>query len=238
MNYKKRLNAKEWMDLGYYSPQEYSDCLHQLDRIGNLLGGDRATFKAFDKLPTPPNSILDVGCGSGSLSLQLAQRYPNAKVVGIDIAPEAIEYARKQHKEKFPFIHNLEFIATKTPNLHYPPKSFDVVTSTLVCHHLSDSEIITFLKDASHIANQAIILNDLHRHPLASFAFKTISPILFRNKMIDHDGLISIKRAFTRSDWESYFQKASIPKEKASLSWHWAFRWIAMIDTSGTTHER
>ena len=212
--YDKRLDAKEWMDLGYYSPKEYSDCLYQLDRIGSLLGGNKATLSAFDALKMPPKKILDVGCGGGSFALQLAQRYPDAKIVGIDIAPEAIEYARRQHREKFPTLHNIEFIATHTPHLQYSPKSFDVVTSTLVCHHLSDHEICEFLKEASTIARHAVIINDLHRHPIAALAFKIISPILFRNNMIAHDGLLSVKRAFSRDDWIRYFQAAGICQRK------------------------
>ena len=221
----KRLDAKEWMDLGLYSPKEYEDCLYQLDRIGRFLGGNRASFQAFNRLKKRPRSILDVGCGSGSFTLELARRYPDAQVVGVDIAPEAIAYAKKQCLTE-----NIKFICLESPELEFDTGSFDVVTSTLVCHHLTDDEIIQFLRRAADIAHQAVILNDLHRHLLATCSYRLIAPIFFPSRMVLHDGLISIKRAFKRRDWESYFKETGWDKDKTTLSWHFAFRWIATYE--------
>jgi 2-polyprenyl-3-methyl-5-hydroxy-6-metoxy-1,4-benzoquinol methylase len=224
MKSSKRLEAKEWMDLGLYSPEEYEDCLYQLDRIGRFLGGNRATFSAFDRLKVKLGSILDVGCGSGSFTVALARRYPEAKVVGVDIAPEAIAYAKKQCPSD---IKNIEFICLSSPDLPFDKSSFDVVTSTLVCHHLTDDEIVQFLKRAVDIAAQAVILNDLHRHFLATWSYKCIAPLLFPNPMVIHDGLLSIKRAFKRKDWDFYFKESDV--HNVQCSWHFAFRWIVMI---------
>ncbi len=55
----------------------------------------------------PPGRILDIGCGMGALTAKLAQRYPGAKVVGLDLSARSIETARKWHAETG----NLEFIA-------------------------------------------------------------------------------------------------------------------------------
>lgn len=231
MKITKRSNEKEWMDLGppYYSPAQYDHCLYQLDRVGHYLGGDRATLWAFDQLKSDPKSILDVGCGGGSFTIQLAKRYPKARVVGIDTSEAAIKYAKQQLEKVNPQVKNIEFIVSQQPKLEYPAKSFDVITSTLVCHHMSDQELVEFLKESYVIANQAIILNDLHRHPLASISYAIIAPLLFRNKMITHDGSLSIKRSFVRSDWNALLAAAKIPLNNCSVTWHWAFRWIASI---------
>lgn len=215
----ERSYEKELIDLGSYSSQEYEDCIVKLDQIGRFLGGNSATLSAFDKLSTTPQSILDVGCGGGHFTKCLAEKYPNADVVGIDISEDAINLAKKQT------LANLKFIVTDMPT-----QSFDVVTSTLVCHHLTDDELIHFFQKSYKIARQAVIMNDLHRHFLAYGSFAIIAPLFFRNRLIMHDGLLSIRRAFIRQDWLRLLTLAGIPLEKCSITWHWAFRWVLRIE--------
>lgn len=226
---KERLKQLEWIDLGqpYYTSQQYTDCLYQLDRVGRFLGGDRATYWAFNQLEREPASILDVGCGGGLFTRRLALRYQQAKTLGIDLSQEAIQFA-KSHESNAP---NISFSVPLSPELNYPPHSFDVVTATLMCHHLSDEELVAFLKNASQVASQAVILNDLHRHPLAFAGFAAIMPFLFPNRLVWHDGLLSIRRAFKRSEWVGYLKQAGIPLNRCSITWHWAFRWIVIINT-------
>ena len=44
----------------------------------------------------PPRRILDLGTGTGVVALALAERYPEAEVVGIDLSPGMIEEARAE----------------------------------------------------------------------------------------------------------------------------------------------
>lgn len=225
----KRSTAPELIDLGpsHYTPKEYRNCLRQLARIGKFMGGNRANFWALNQLPHTPKSILDVGCGGGQFTLAMAKKYPKTHVKEIDVSPDAIAFAKELlHKDP---ITNINFSIPATPHLEEPPKSYDVVISTLVCHHLSDSDLIDFLKKSTTVAKEAVIINDLHRHPVASWSFAAIAPICFPNRLIFHDGLLSIKKAFTRSDWEHYLDAAAIPRSAWSLTWHWAFRWIVII---------
>lgn len=227
----KRSQQPEWMDLGsaYYTPAQYNDCLRQLDRIGQLLGGDRATFRALDKLSEPPRSILDIGCGGGALTIRLGKAHPSARVVGIDIAGEAISFAERELSRQSPSIPNVEFhTATSTDIDSYGPS--DVVMATLVCHHLSDQELVAFLRQTCKSATQAVILNDLHRHILATAGFAAVTPFLFPNRMIWHDGLLSIRRSFTRQEWKKLLEAAGIAPHYYTITWQWAFRWIVMID--------
>ena len=225
----KRINTPELIDLGpaYYTSEEYHDCLIQLDRIGRFLMGNRATFWAFQQLKKEPSSILDVGCGGGQLAIQLAKRYPQASVTGIDISHEAIAFAKEQLKKTS--LTNVDFCIPPNVQLEELPKSYDVVTATLVLHHLSDQEIIDFLKKSISIAKDAVIINDLHRHSLAKWSFRAIAPICFPNRLILHDGILSIKRSFKRQDWIYYLEAAGIPSQAWSLTWHCLFRWILII---------
>lgn len=231
--FHKRSQQLELLDLGpsYYSKAEYENCLYQLDRIGRFTGGNIATLKTFRKVAAP-QTILDVGCGGGQFTLELAKQFPEAQIVGIDISSQAIEFAEERLQETS--LKNVRFKIPPTSELSYLPNSFDIVTTTLVCHHMTDDQLIDFLKKSYQVATKFIIINDLHRHWLAYFGFALIAPTFFRNRLIFNDGLLSIKRAFKKKDWMNYLHAAAIPLERCSITWHWAFRWVVCIDKAST----
>lgn len=213
----------EILDLGNYTVEEYEDCLIKLDRVGRWLGGHAANFKALDR--SHPQSILDVGCGGGQFTIAMARQFPQAKVVGLEVNPLAIAFARRHLKELPDAQRNVSF--ELCPELNQPDDSYDVVIATLVCHHLDDTSLINFLKNAYRVAAKRVIINDLHRHLFALLGFKALSPLFFRNRLVMHDGPLSIKRAFTRKEWVDYLAAAVI--NNYSIRWHWAFRWLVEI---------
>ena len=227
--FKKRSNEPELIDLGpaYYTLKEYNDCLYQLGRIGKLLGSDRVTIQAFQRLPFSVQSVLDVGCGGGHFTLKLAQKLKHTHITGLDIASGAITYAQKQ--QKLHNISNVSFVVAWQAELQEQEKSYDIVTATLVCHHLSDQALIDFIQRACKVARKAVIINDLHRHWLAYVGFACIGPLFFRNRLVQHDSLLSIKKGFTRAEWVYYLQQAGITSQKYSITWKWLFRWLVTI---------
>lgn len=48
---------------------------------------------------TNPRTIVDLGCGTGHLTAVLAERWPGARVEGIDNSPEMVERAKKEHPQ-------------------------------------------------------------------------------------------------------------------------------------------
>jgi 2-polyprenyl-3-methyl-5-hydroxy-6-metoxy-1,4-benzoquinol methylase len=224
-----RSQKLELIDLGpdHYSIEEYRHCLTTLDRVGRWLGGDTGTFTAIKAIRPAAHSYLDVGCGGGSFTSRLAMKFPQAKIVGIDLNPLAIQYAQ-DHQDTSST--HLKFETREKGELDEPEKSYDVVLTTLVCHHLSDEAIVDFLKRAMSIAKKRVIINDLHRTPLAYYLFKGISPLFFRNRLVQHDGPLSVLRSFTRQDWMNYLERAGISKARYKIKWQWAFRWIIEIN--------
>jgi 2-polyprenyl-3-methyl-5-hydroxy-6-metoxy-1,4-benzoquinol methylase len=226
--FSKRSGELEYLDLGpgYYDSGEYEDCMRKLAKIGRYLGGNTASMKALDRLNFMPESVLDVGCGGGEFSRLLALKYHNAKVVGIDTSQDAVKFAKEHSRSRdYP---NLSFEHRANPNLGELNLSYDIVIATLLCHHMQDSQIVEFLKDACSIAKRAVIINDLHRHPLAYLSFALIAPVFFNNRLILHDGKLSVKRAFIRKDWVKYLSQANL-QNQWEISWNWAFRWIVTI---------
>jgi ubiquinone/menaquinone biosynthesis C-methylase UbiE len=81
-------------------------------------------------------SLLDVGCGTGGVTIPGKKRIGhNGKAAGIDPSPEMIAVAsRKARKAGL----EIDFRLGVIEDLPYPDASFDVVTSSLMMHHLPE----------------------------------------------------------------------------------------------------
>ena len=54
-----------------------------------------ALERALDALPAAPKRVLDLGTGTGLAAFVAARRFPEAEVVGVDLAPAMVEQARQ-----------------------------------------------------------------------------------------------------------------------------------------------
>ncbi|PVX51737.1 tRNA1Val (adenine37-N6)-methyltransferase [Balneicella halophila] len=77
------------------------------DRCAMKVGIDGVLLGAWAKAPKDVKAILDIGTGTGVIAMMMAQRFPKAKVLGIDISTDAIEQATKNFKMS-PFDSRLE----------------------------------------------------------------------------------------------------------------------------------
>lgn len=229
-----RSQEKELLDLGadHYTSKEYEHCMRMLFRVNQLFGYFYSTVKILKSLPKKI-TLLDIGCGGGLFLLHLSQYFPSMQFKGIDISTEAINLANKDLLtwKKSREIHNVSFQLQDQSNLALVENSVDVVLTTLVCHHLSDDELIDFLKNTLNGSRIMVIIHDLHRHIMAQWLFACLSPLLFRNRLITHDGLISIRRGFIRSEWQTLLKKAGIHHYK--LTWCFPFRWRLILCKNG-----
>jgi ubiquinone/menaquinone biosynthesis C-methylase UbiE len=91
-------------------------------------------------LPHPAQQILEIGCGNGYLTLELAR--DGHEVIGIDLSPEIIEVAersRAAHPDP-PGFGSLRYICTDVNTWRAGDASFDAVIFNRSLHHLSELE--------------------------------------------------------------------------------------------------
>jgi ubiquinone/menaquinone biosynthesis C-methylase UbiE len=81
----------------------------------------------------PGHRVLDLGCGTGTLAIQVKRRQPGAEVAGLDADPEMLKRAKSKASEAGVELQLDEGYSTELP---YEDASFDRVLSTLFFHHL------------------------------------------------------------------------------------------------------
>ena len=87
-----------------------------------------------DYMLIEPNVILDAGVGTGYCSLDLVQRYPDAHVIGLDIAQAMLEQTRfKLNQNK-----NVNYLASDVENIALADKSVDLIVSSLAVQWCND----------------------------------------------------------------------------------------------------
>ncbi len=155
-----RLHNKPGIQEG---PQTAGHTLHQASHydlfeglLGLGVGGSNSRMVVDLAKIRTGDQVLDVACGTGSLTLTAqASAGPDGKVYGIDASPEMIDFAkRRAARAASPVIFQLG-LAEK---LDFPDSTFDVVISRLAIHHLPDdlkrrafTEILRVLKPGGHL---------------------------------------------------------------------------------------
>lgn len=84
----------------------------------------------------PHHEILDVGCGPGTITADLAALVPQGRVTGLDAAAEVLDRARAVAHERG--LENVEFTTGDVHALDFPDDSFDVVHAHQVLQHVPD----------------------------------------------------------------------------------------------------
>jgi ubiquinone/menaquinone biosynthesis C-methylase UbiE len=86
--------------------------------------------------------VLDLGCGTGTLTIMAKQTVPSIEITGLDGDPEILEIAGKKAAQEGVSIKWEGGLAT---NLPYAGETFDQVISSLVIHHLvTDDKRLAF----------------------------------------------------------------------------------------------
>ena len=115
------------------------------------LGRDRAFRRCLVELARvrPGESVLDVGCATGSLALA-AKRTVGAygSVTGIDPSPAMVARARGKARR---VRRDVTFDVGVAQQLPYPDGAFDVVLSTLVLHHMPHADLQTAIVEMRRV---------------------------------------------------------------------------------------
>jgi ubiquinone/menaquinone biosynthesis C-methylase UbiE len=93
-----------------------------------------------------PSAVLEIGCGTGSLAVRLAQALPAASITALDPDPDALARARAKDPAG-----RIDWREGNAVELSMPEHSFDRVAASLVLHHLTTAEKRAALGEAGRV---------------------------------------------------------------------------------------
>jgi demethylmenaquinone methyltransferase/2-methoxy-6-polyprenyl-1,4-benzoquinol methylase len=122
-----------------YNKKLFGRIAGRYDLLNKILSfGSDAKWKRIAVSMLPKDGVrncLDVACGTGDMTALLAEKYPNAKIVGLDLTAEMLDIAGKKTGNQ-----NVEFVSSDMCNMPFGDNCFDVVTSFYAIRNAPDLE--------------------------------------------------------------------------------------------------
>ncbi|QHL89458.1 methyltransferase domain-containing protein [Nibribacter ruber] len=206
--------------------------LKELEIINTYLGGHDVVRNGLDRLLAHPFlgtfsgktlKIADLGSGGGDTLRMVAQwaRKRNLPVdlVGIDANAFMVAYGQ-QHSQQYP---EIRFEQADVFSEQFAQEKYDIVICSLFLHHFTDDGLVQLFSGLRQQVRIAVLINDLHRHPLAFYSIKALTKAFSHSHLVKHDAPLSVERAFIKQDWQRLLPRAGVPQFE--LRWRWAFRW-------------
>ena len=164
--------------------------------------------------------ILDVGCGTGSLSILIKQMAPAADIVGLDGDSQILEIARSKAKIDGLKIH---FEQGLSSNLPYPDASFDMVLTSFMLHHLDGDDKRKTAEELYRVLRPGGGLFGVDFVEPQNLIGRTIKLLLRRFERVadNFDGFLPLM--FAEADFKDYLETR-----------HYLFGTISLFQTSKT----
>jgi ubiquinone/menaquinone biosynthesis C-methylase UbiE len=119
------------------------------DPLTKLLGADQARRALLAQAALQPNHrVLDIGCGTGTLALQIKRLHPGIDMVGLDPDPMALVRARRKAQRA---ALSIRFDQGFSGELPFPAASFDRVFSSFMFHHVPAEEKEKTLREVRRV---------------------------------------------------------------------------------------
>ncbi|MBI5146804.1 MAG: class I SAM-dependent methyltransferase [Thaumarchaeota archaeon] len=137
-------------------PEFFDKTAQTYDSVVNwtTFGKDKYWKKEILKQIPKCETILDLACGTGILTFQIAKQFPNSQITGIDITESYLSVAKKKLKPH----HKVSFLKQDAEKLDLPQK-FDCIVSSYIPKYCNPENLIPVC--VNHIKpNGKIILHD------------------------------------------------------------------------------
>lgn len=223
VDFTQRASESELMDADDLSPAVYAALIADLARVNTITLARPPTLRWLGKATRNVDSfsVVDVGFGHGDMLRAIAhwarRNGKTARLVGIDLNPRSAPVAHAATPAGLA----IDYRTGDAVTLDFTP---DYIISSLVAHHMTDTELTGYLRWMEATAARGWFINDLHRSRIAWMGFRLLALVLRWHPIVRHDGALSVRRAFVRSDWDQLLMAAGLT-QATQIDWHMPFRW-------------
>lgn len=226
-DFRQRSRMPEYMDDATVVGDDVLAALTEIEYVNRFLGGTRATLHALK--PYLPDArrgaltLLDIGTGAADIPIAIVQwarsHALDIHLVAVDFNPSICALAR-HNTMAYPEITIQEADIFALP---FDPEAFDIVHSAMFLHHFPQAKAADILRIMYACCRQAVIINDLHRHPLAFYSITWLAHLFSRSPMFQHDAPVSVLRGFKQPDWEELGRLSGIGHLRIKRRWPYRF---------------
>jgi ubiquinone/menaquinone biosynthesis C-methylase UbiE len=194
-----RRDDPELMDAPGLPQAEVEDAYQVLRRVNRHLGNLRSIrreFLRFVREDVPDSASItavDVGSGSGDIPQALQEMLPGraVRVMALDRDATAVSAARRRA---------LNAVRGDALCLPFDDQTIDLVIAVKFAHHFHGRFLDRLLGEMARVARHRVVILDIQRHWLAYWGFRAWSFLFTRNRLVRHDGPLSVLRGFTREE--------------------------------------
>jgi len=167
--------------------------------------------RLLDLVP-PSRAVLDLACGTGIVTFAILDRFPAARVVGVDVTEDYLTVARAKHRARGGDVVWLQGDAVATPVADWGP--FDAIVSSYLPKYVDPERLFDNVLPALRPGG-VIVLHDFlrPRAPLAQLVWRAWYALLERVAPRRHpewgnvfDG--SLRRLVSETKWVTTFVSA------------------------------
>lgn len=145
--------------------------------------------------PTPFR-VLDVGTGFGGLLSALSESELPCVLTGVDLAQGFVDDAAGRLAGR------ARVVLGDATALPFADGAFDLVTNTLLMHHLGPADRVRFVHECARVARSAYIF-DLEVTLYGVLGFPIVATALGMGRDAIHDGVLSVRRGSTLAEMEA-----------------------------------
>jgi 2-polyprenyl-3-methyl-5-hydroxy-6-metoxy-1,4-benzoquinol methylase len=226
MSLVARSTAEERMDTDCVDFDDYSRCLRDLSRVNTVTLTHRPVLAwlARETAGLESFSLLDVACGHGDM-LRRVRRWADrrnitARLEGIDLNPWSTRAARAATPDDARITYHTGDVFAFEPD----EGAVDFIVSSQFTHHLTDEQVVAFIRWMEAHARRGWYIADLHRHWFPYYGFGLLAWIARWHHFVLSDGRISIARSFVPDEWRRLVRAAGLTEDEVAITWHMPFR--------------